>query len=373
MIEVDIELRMTPRLGDIGVAKLIEEFGSAERVFRSSAQELKERLNLADDIVKSITSRKMRDAAEREMEYCNRHSITPIAIGNERYPELLAQVDDAPHVIYVMGHIEALRGRMLSIIGTRKMTPYGEKVVMQAVRELAPRVADLTIVSGLAYGVDSAAHRAAMEYNTPTIAVLANPLPDITPVQHTNLARTIIDKGGAIISELNSTTKMNGRYYIPRNRIIAALSAVTLVAESGADGGAMKSADIAFNYSREVLAVPGRVTDSNSFGCNMLIRNQVAKPYLTPEDIIRSAMWDVSQDATPKPSNTIEASALSNEQVGLLNYLNYCQEPPTVNHLLEVTALDMGTLSMLLMELEFAGAVKLISGQRYMPLLSIEK
>ncbi|MFR9650341.1 MAG: DNA-processing protein DprA [Rikenellaceae bacterium] len=372
MTELDIELTMIPRLGNIGIARLIEEFGDAESIFTAPPEELSSRLKLADDIIKHITRRSCRGAALAEMEYCRKHSITPIAIGDEHYPALLSQANDAPHVIYAKGSVEALGGTMLSIVGTRRMTPYGERVTTQIVDELSERVPNLTIVSGLAFGIDSAAHRAAVRSGVVTIAVLPNPLPEVTPVQHTNLARDILSNGGVVISELNSRTKMNGRYYKPRNRIIAAMSSVTLVVESGYDGGAISTAEYAFGYSREVMAVPGRITDITSTGCNRLIRDEIAKPVISSEDIIRAAMWDVTQDVTPRSSGVVDMSNFNKEQVGLLKYLNYCQEPPSMNHLLEITALDSGTLSMLLMELEFAGAIKLIPGQRYMLIKRLE-
>ncbi len=371
MIDLDIELTMIPRLGCKGIHHLREIFGTAEDIFNTSPEEFKQQINLSTDIIKHITKRSARGAAKAEMEYCKRHDIMPIAVGDRLYPPLLAEVEDAPHVIYAMGNIEALNSRTLSIVGTRRMTHYGERVTTQVIKDLAPRVADLAIVSGLAFGIDAAAHRAAIDRGIKSIAVLANPLPDITPVQHTNFARDMLSKGATIISELHSQTKMNGRYYIPRNRIIAAMSSVTLVTESTIEGGAMSTAKMAFDYSREVLAVPGRVTDIYSAGCNMLIRNEIAKSFLSSEDIIRSAMWDIDTHVAPPVSKAIDTSLFSREQLGLFNYINHCEEPPTINHLLEITALDHGTLSMLLMELEFLGAIKLLSGQRYAPFMRV--
>ena len=244
------------------------------------------------------------------------------------------------------------------------MTPYGERACAELIAGLTARVPDLCIVSGLAFGIDSAAHRAALLNNVPTIAVVANPLPAVTPTQHTALAEDIIAHGGAIVSELPSTTPKKGCYYISRNRIIAALGCGTVVVESHAGGGALTTAQFADDYNRSVMAVPGRMFDSAAAGTNHLIRTRRAQLVASAEDIINELMWDLSlpeQPTTPKIDPTLD---LTPDEKGLLCCFR-TPDPVSMGELMELSGMQSGELSALLMSLELAGAVRLLPGNMY--------
>lgn len=358
----DIALTMTPALGVRGVVHLLNLFGNARAVFAASEQELVRRAELRPDVARNIASRKGMRQAERELEYCRRNGVLPVASTDEAYPALLREIDDYPHVIYVRGSVEALSLRAISFVGTRRMTPYGERMCMQLVEGLARLVPGLCIVSGLAFGIDSAAHRAALAHGVATVAVVANALPDVTPAQHAPLARDIVEHGGAIVSELPSCTKQNGSYYIPRNRIIAGLGCGTVIVESHAGGGALSTVRFADGYNRSVMAVPGRATDSASVGTNMLIRNRKAQLVLSAEDVVGELAWDLDPALPCDDTNAV--SDISPDDARILD-LFVTPEPLSFEELLARASITAGELTARLIVLELAGAVCQLPGKRY--------
>lgn len=360
----DIALTFIPQLGSRGAAYLVESFGSAEAVYAASKQEIIERTDLHEPIAREISSGRGLREAERELAYCRRHNITAIGATDPRYPALLREVEDRPAVLYVRGNVEALARRAVAFVGTRKISSYGQRACYEMVRSLVEAVPDVVIVSGLAYGVDGACHRAALDCGATTIGVVANPLPAITPAAHTRLAEDMIARGGAIVTELNSQCKQNGRYYIPRNRIIAAMTAGTVVVESPETGGSLSTAAFADGYNRSVMAVPGRITDSNSRGCNLLIRNRRAQAVLSGRDIAAELMWELGLE---QQGPERERQPLTEDEERLMALLD--SDPLTIDQLQERSGLSLGELSLTLMTLELSGAIRQLPGNRYEKLL----
>lgn len=357
----DIALTFVPSLGQRGVVHLLELFGSAKAVYAASEQELVERAELRADIARAISRRAGFGEAERELEFCHKHAITPLASIDESYPMLLKQIDDYPAVLYVMGNVEALKRRAVAFVGTRKMTPYGERAVSGLVEGLVALIPDVSIVSGLAYGIDGAAHRAAVLSHATSVGVIANSLPAIQPVAHRNLAREMIERGGAVVTELSSQTKQNGRYFIPRNRIIAALAAGVVVVETPDSGGSLSTAAFADGYSRSVMAVPGRITDTVSHGCNMLIRNHRARIVLSAQDIVDELSWEM--ELMPQPLSATGNIALSGDEEQFLALFR--GEPLSFDVLIERSGMSSGALSLMLMNLELSGALRQLPGKMY--------
>lgn len=361
MILEDIALTFVPQLGVRGAAHLLAEFGSASAIFAASADELRERAQLRDDVARSIVSKRGFDDAERELEYCHRNNITPIASTDSRYPSLLHEIEDYPTVLYVRGDIASLRPRAVAFVGTRKMSAYGERVCSELIGSLAEIVPDVVIVSGLAYGIDGAAHRAALAAGITTVGVVANPLPHVTPTANEHLAAEIVGRGGAIVTELNSQAKQNGRFFIPRNRIIAGLCAGTVIVESSEVGGSLSTAAFADGYNRSVMAVPGRISDANSRGCNILIRNKKAQAILSGRDIAAELLWEL--DLADTPIHPTQKQPLTEGEASLLALFD--QEPIHIDALLERSGLQSGELSYLLMSLELSGAIRPLRGNMY--------
>lgn len=363
----DIALQMTPGIGAKGAAHLLEVFGNARAIFAASAEELAIKAQLRPDPVQAVVHKKAFPAAEKERTYCRKHGIDAVASTDPQYPALLRETPDYPHVLYYKGAIEALSGPCLSVVGTRDATPYGQQMCNRIIEGLAERMPRLTIVSGLAFGIDVAAHHAALAAGLRTVAVIANPLPSVTPAQHTAVAREILDRGGALVTELHSQSKQNGTFYLARNRIIAGVSAGCLIVESHNTGGSLFTAHCADSYNRTVMAVPGRATDRASAGTNHLIRNRKAQLVMTADDIIDTLMWDLGEDpATLRPAKQ-EHPPMSPEETRLLACFP-ASEPLSVDELGTLSGLDPGELSMRLVELELAGTIRQLPGNRYMKL-----
>lgn len=359
----DIALTLTPGLGVKGCVHLLETFGSARRIFAASAEELTAEAELRSDIARNILEKKGFSPAERELLHCKKHDIVPLASTDEAYPPLLRDIPDYPHVLYVQGDLSALRKTTVSVVGTRGRTPYGERMCRELVAGLAARVPGLCVVSGLAFGVDGDAHRAALACGVATVAVLANSLPGVTPAAHASIAREILASGGALVTELHSQTRQNGSFFLARNRVIAALSAGTIVVESGLTGGSLVTAQCADSYDRTVLALPGRATDPASAGTNALIRNRKAQMILSAEDAIRELGWDLDPQvaAAPPPQPPMQ---LTGDERGLLGCFRE-SDPLSVGELETRCGLGSGEIAALLVGLELAGAIRQLPGNRY--------
>jgi len=357
----DLALTLIPGLGVKGVVHLLAVFGSAQAVFAAALDELTGRAELRADIARSIAARKSHREAERELRHCRRHGITPLASTDANYPRLLREIPDYPHVLYIIGNAEALSERCISLVGTRRISTYGQRLCDELVHGLA-RIPRTVIVSGLAFGVDVACHRAALAAGIPTVGVLANPLPDVTPAQHAAVARDMVEQGGALVSELHSQSKQKGTFYLARNRIIAALSAGTVVVESPAAGGSLSTALYADGYDRTVMAPPGRTTDTNSFGTNSLIRNRKAVLIRSAEDIAEELRWELEL-APDERTDRIPTPRLTADEERVLALLG--DEPRTLGELLTVSGCDPTSLHVLLTGLELSGALRQLPGNRY--------
>lgn len=365
MVLEDLALLFIRGLGSRGATHLVDYFGSAEAVYGASWHSLCEGAGLREAIAEQIIAKEGFREAEREIAYCRKHDIRAIAATDDDYPEPLRETSDRPHVLFVRGDVEALRGNMLSMVGTRDMSPSGLHVTNILVEGLAESVDNLSIVSGLAYGVDAACHRAALANGVRTVAVIAGVLPEVSPVSHFALAEDILRNGGALVSELHSATKQRGIHYLARNRIIAGMTMGTLVVESPSSGGSLATADMADSYGRTVMAVPGRITDTTSFGTNNLIRTGKARMVLTANDIIEDMGWVVKPKGEDQVVDVDDAvESLSPPQRAVLEAFNSAATLDWPG-LMGATGLTMGELSMVIMDLELMGLIRSLPGKRY--------
>lgn len=364
MVIEDLALLFIRGLGSRGIVHLIDHFGCAEAIFAASLAELMQGAGLRKDVAERIVAREGMREAEREVDYCRKHGIIALAATDEEYPMLLRETSDRPHVLFVKGSVDALTMTTLSMVGTREASPSGLYVADKIIGDLAQQLPDLCIVSGLAYGIDSACHRAALAHHAKTVAVVAEVLPNVSPAPNQRLANEIINTGGAIVSELHSQTKQNGQLFIARNRIIAGLSMGTVVVESPASGGSLATADIADSYGRTLFAVPGRITDTNSFGSNNLIRTGKARMVLTARDIIEDMGWSVQHEEqhVSEPQSIVENLTFAERCVydafDKATSLEWAA-------LISATGLSMGELAMVLMDLELKGLIRALPGKHY--------
>lgn len=310
----------------------------------------------------------LRQAAQ-EYDFVLEHKIRLLSIFDESYPRLLRETADAPRLLYVLGDADLSAERMAAIVGTRRSSAYGVAVTRKIVTGLSEQCAPVTVVSGLAYGIDSAAHNAALECGMPTVAVVAHGLGMVYPAAHRQLAREIVKSGGAIVSEYPHDVKPFKGNFLERNRIVAGLSHVTLVSETPLKGGAMSTASIAASYDREVLAIPGRLSDACSAGCNRLIRVNKAAICTGADDMIEAAGWhrhDVdNQEPDSRQLNLFDS--LTDQERAVAECVNNAVEPLQLDRIADLTGMAMSDLLSAISMLEFEGYLLRHPGNRFSP------
>ena len=364
MILDELALTFVPELGVRGVAHLMDIYSNAEEVYAQKEHNLILCAELRKDIATRIVQKVGYAEAERELRYCESQGIKITTFNDYDYPMLLREASDRPHILYSMGDIEALQSKhILSVVGTRRITSYGESVCAKFIPELAEMFPDLVVVSGLAFGVDAAAHRAALAAGVRTVGVVANKLPDIAPAQHRNLAKDMLDNGGAIITELHSQSKQNGSYYIPRNRIIAGVAEGLLVVESPSNGGSLSTAKAADAYSRTIMAVPGRITDSRSEGTNHLIKTNVAQLVTSAQDMAAALGWEVA-GAMPEKMHFAPHEITPKERL-VYNAIADSSDGLRLEKVADMTALPIAEVSAILLNMELSGLVRQLPGKVY--------
>ncbi|HSL86197.1 MAG TPA: DNA-processing protein DprA, partial [Bacteroidales bacterium] len=252
-----IALGLIPRIGDINARKLVSFFGDVEAIFREPYRNLIKIPGIGDGLAKYISGRSYLAQAEKEAEYVEKNNVRTYFYLDNDYPFRLRQCDDSPVVFFFKGICDLNPTKVLSVVGTRNATPRGREICEKIIAELGAGHPDIIIVSGLAYGIDVAAHKAALANNIQTIGVLGHGLKTIYPSVHRSIAATILKNGG-LLTDFSSDTLPERNNFIKRNRIIAGISDATLIVESGITGGALITADIAGSYNRDVFAVPGR-------------------------------------------------------------------------------------------------------------------
>lgn len=302
--------------------------------------------------------------AGKEMDFLERHGITMLYLHDADYPVRLSEIPNAPKALFVLGNPDVASDHIVSIVGTRRCTQGGMDFCRSFVEELALMFPDLWVVSGLAYGIDSVGHSAAVAAGRPTAAVLAHGLDTIYPAAHRNLAREIIARGGALVSEYPSGVTPYRSRFLERNRIVAGLSDATIVVESEIKGGAMSTANTAFSFSREVFAVPGRPTDIMNSGCNHLIRKNKAHILTSVSDFIEDMDWRPA-GIRLDPRQRCLFPELTGDCKIVYDCIRFHREPLTPDAIHAATTLPVAKVMSALGELEFDGIVSRLSGNRY--------
>lgn len=356
-----IALTLVPKVGDVAAKKLIAYCGGAEAVFKESKKSLMLIPGIGSAIASSIVSQDLLSAAEFELKFMEQNGVSPIYFMDEGYSFRLKQCVDAPIMMYLKGNVNLNAKRIISVVGTRKSSDYGKSMTDELIKGLS-HLDDIVIVSGLAYGIDSAAHKACLKYGVPTIGVLAHGLDRIYPSVHHQMAKEM-QENGALVSDFTSGTNPDRENFPKRNRIIAGLSDATVVVEARKKGGALITAGIANSYSRDVFAVPGRVGDENSEGCNNLIRRNQAALIQSASDICYLMGWD--EDADKNINQQVELFIdLSREEEELLGILS-SKEKVTIDLIAMQAKLSIPKIMQVLLQLELKGLVRALPGNQY--------
>ena len=358
----EIALALTPGVGCTIHRKLLARFGSAEAVFSLSAVELRTLFPNQPALLNSLVNKTMHARAEREWQWCNSQGVRVLSLAEGTLPRRMQcdETSDCPAVLYVKGNVDLDAEHAVAIVGTRRATAYGCDFTNALVRDLKPLGAP--IISGLSYGIDTAAHRAALDHALPTVAVMAHGLDRIYPPQNRQLAERIVQQGGALVTEYASGTAINQGFFPARNRIIAALADGVVVVEAGSHGGALITAHMAASYHRDVFAVPGRATDPYSQGTNALIAANKAQMLCSANDIMQQMGWGSQPHATMKePTLFDQVDDDARRVVELLKQ----QEVLAIDELSPLTGLSLQQLASLLFNLEMQDIVIALPGHRY--------
>ena len=346
-------------IGPVTARNLIAWCKGAEAVFRAAPSQLRKIPDIGDATIKAMRPTQALEAAEIELDICRTHGIEPIPFYAAAYPAPLKVIHNAPLVVYQKGHTNLNATLGIAVVGTRKPTPYGKMWAVRFAEAFALR--GLNVVSGLAYGIDGEAHRAALQVGGITTAVLAHGFDRIYPPQHTDLARRIIDGGGALLTEYPWGTKLDPNFFPQRNRIISGLCRAVVIVEAASKGGALITAQYGFEQDREVYAVPGSLGVRTSEGCNELIRRQIAQLVTDPQQVLEQLQQQIERVQpnlfTPSPV------MLSVEEQQILNALEQRQQ--TIDELAERLGMPPGRLFSLLLELEFKGLVEQQPGRKF--------
>ena len=354
-----IALTLIPSLGPVRIRNLIEHFGDARSILNSNTKEWLRVPQMTTAACREMKNKQVLGYAEEEWKWIQDHQITPLFLTDPQYPQRLRHCYDPPALLYYKGNADLNHTRIVSIIGTRNSSNYGKQVTEELIERL--RAADVLIVSGLAFGIDAIAHKASLQMGVPTIGVLAHGLNTIYPWQHQHLASEMIHQGG-LLTEFNSKALPEKHQFPRRNRIVAGLSDATLVVETAIKGGSMITAELAFQYNRDVFAVPGKIYDRNHSGCLQLIRQNKAILYNNPSTLMDWLGWEENKSLPPtQPSLFYE---LSTEEEAVIKLLSD-ETPLSVDEMMVITGWHTSRLASILLQLELKQCIRCLPGKRY--------
>lgn len=354
-----IAITLIPGIGDISGKKFVAYCGSVEAVFQEKRKALEKINGMRDVTIDALCRpRDILKRAEQEVEFIEKNAIQPLFYQDKDYPRRLLQCDDAPMMLYYKGSVPLNATRVVAIVGTRNVTEYGKECCTRLVEDLVDD--GVMVVSGLAYGVDTVAHRTAVRSGIPTVGVLGNGLQQIYPAANKKLAGEMLANGG-LLTECMSGTQPDRENFPRRNRIIAGMADAVIVVESALKGGSLITADIANSYSRDVFAFPGRVKDLYSQGCNYLIRTSRAHLIENVATLRYVMRWD-------RPASNGHQISLfrtfSDEEQKIMDCFT-SQRIVSLDDLIVKTDLSTTKLASLLLNLEFDGILMALPGKRY--------
>jgi DNA processing protein len=361
-LQYKIALSLIPKVGPTLVRRLVAYTGGIEAVFRERKHSLAKVPGIGGIKASQIDTNRLLKEADLEIEYILKENIKVLFYLDKNYPVRLRECEDAPVVLYVKGNICFDAAKVISIVGTRSATEYGRSCTEEIVFYLTERYPEIAVISGLAYGIDITAHKAALKKNVCTIAAMGHGFDFMYPAYHKSIANKITEQG-ALITEFKSTQKPEPGNFVSRNRIIAGLADVTVVVESAEKGGALITADIANSYNREVFAFPGRGIDSYSKGCNSLIKMNKAGLVECGADIEFAMGWykEKKKPLTVQKALFVE---LTSDEEKILDYLN-AHGDSALDEISVSLQIPVAKASASLLSMEFNGLVRPLPGKYF--------
>jgi DNA processing protein len=358
-----IGITLIKGIGAITARQIIENLGDASTLFQEKAWRLEQVLGISRKIITEIHRPEVLRRAEQEAAFIEKSKITPLFIQDDNYPHRLKDCVDAPIILYFKGKADLNTQKVISMVGTRNASPYGKEMTEHLVRDIAEAYPETIIVSGLAYGVDICAHKAALKSSLPTVGILAHGLDRIYPSLHRNVAVEMLEQGG-LLTDFISGTKPDRQNFVKRNRIVAGIADCTVVVESAVTGGALITAGIAGSYDRDVFAIPGKTTDVYSAGCHSLIKNHKAALITCADDIFREMNWnDTQKQRQPVVQRNLFPDLTPEEQA--VTKLLTGKDGTQLNTICIELNMPISQLSPLLLELEMKGVIRCMPGRMY--------
>jgi DNA processing protein len=355
-----LALTQIPMVGPVIAKSLLAYCGSVEAIFKEKLSALKEIPSVGDRTAREVFNFQDFGRCEEELLYMERYNIQGIFFTDSDYPIRLKHIHQAPLMLFVKGNADLNPDRTVAIVGTRKCTAYARDFCRELVRDL--KSFSTEIISGLALGIDSIAHEEALKQDIPTHAVLAHGLDRTYPSSNIKLAQKILDQGGCLISEYMSKTIPDREHFPMRNRIVAGMVDAVIVIESPIKGGSMITADLGFQYNREIFALPNRVGQITSTGCHLLIKSQRAHLLEYARDVARVLNWDLEN--RPKPAQLQMAIDLPPDEDRIFQFLKD-QGPSSIDKLAYELNTSTSKLSITLLQLEFKNIVRNLPGKIY--------
>ncbi len=355
-----IALTLVKNVGPVISKNLISYCGGLDAIFLEKKSRLLKIPHINVKIYDQLNSKEILKRAEKEIAFIERHKIQTYYFLSNDYPARLKHFPDAPILLYFKGSPVINHRRTLAIVGTRKITQNGRAICESIIKDLVNY--DVCVFSGLAYGVDTHAHKNCVHMQIPTIGVLGHGLDLLYPSENIKLAKKMVQNGG-ILTEFLSGTKPEAMHFPQRNRVVAMLSDAVLVVESGESGGSMITADFAFQYNKDVFAIPGHPDDAMSKGCNLLIKQNKASLVENVEDIAKSLSWTLEKESKQKAQMSLSFE-FTEEESQVMNLLKG-RKAIELDSIHYRTSYPLSRLSSILLNLEFKGIIKTLPGKKY--------
>ncbi|HMN32664.1 MAG TPA: DNA-processing protein DprA [Chitinophagaceae bacterium] len=352
-----IALNSISGIGPVRYKKLIQEFGSAEAIFKEKLKFLKINPTLTEQLAISIKQFNETEKIEKEFSFIEKNKIQIFCFDEDHYPQRLKMCTDSPVMLFQNGSVDWNQPRVISVIGTRSMTEYGNKLCEELIEHLKDY--QVMVVSGLAYGVDITIHKKCLDYQIPTVGIVAHGLGMIYPAQHKSIAEKMKNQG-AILSEYLSHSGLEKGNFPSRNRIVAGISDATIVVETDRKGGSMITAELAFSYNRDLYCFPGRVNDSKSAGCNYLIKKLKAQLITGGHDFVEEMGWNKTQKSKAVQQKLFLDFTPTEQKIYDVVFEN---EKIHIDQLMHVTELSNSEIASSLLSLEMQKVLKILPGK----------
>jgi DNA processing protein len=355
-----IALTLVPNIGDVHAKALLGRYGNAASVFKAKRKDLENQEGIGIVRANSIKSFCSFERCEEEIRFIEQFRITPLFISSPNYPRRLLNCYDSPALLYYRGNADLNNPRIVSVVGTRNNSEYGKAVCEKLIEDLKQE--NILVVSGLAFGIDTIAHKASLKNNLATIGVLAHGLDRIYPAQNKSLAKQMVDQGG-LLTEFTSNTIPDKQNFPRRNRIVAGICDALIVIETGRKGGSLITAELANSYNKDVFSIPGRINDSKSEGCNYLVKSNKASLITGAGDLLETMNWKENVKGRRIIQRKLFVELTTDEKI-LVDLLEK-QESIQIDQLYSRSGLSSGAVAAALLMLEMNGLVNSLPGKIY--------